>query len=60
MEFLFIIILGLIWGALTNYMGNKKNIDNCFWWGFFLGLIGVIVVAAKTPRDGVTGKKIKY
>ena len=57
--FIIILIVGVLWGALTNHMGNKKNIPNCFWWGFFLGLIGVIVVAASSQRDR-NGKKIKY
>lgn len=45
-----LIILGIvlwcsIWGIATQSIGNSKGISGCFWWGFFLGIIGLIVVA---------------
>lgn len=39
------IIWGSIWGIATQSIGNSKGISGCFWWGFFLGIIGLIVVA---------------
>ncbi len=45
--FLLIIIVAWcsIWGIATQSIGNSKGIKGCFWWGFFLGIIGLIVVA---------------
>lgn len=38
-----------IWGAITWKMNDYKGYaSNGFWWGFFLGLVGVIVVACKS------------
>jgi len=34
-----------IWGLATNSIGESKGYKHCFWWGFFLGLLGLIVVA---------------
>ena len=39
------VIYCIICGALTNYIGNKKNMNNSFWWGFLLGILGLITVA---------------
>tara|TARA_R110000737_G_C14437115_1_gene460703 strand:+ start:49 stop:312 length:264 start_codon:yes stop_codon:yes gene_type:complete len=39
------IVYCIICGALTNYIGNKKNMNNSFWWGFLLGILGLITVA---------------
>jgi len=37
-----------IWGAVTwKINDNKGYASNGFWWGFFLGWVGVIVVACK-------------
>lgn len=35
---------GAIWGIATHCIGKSRGHQNCFWWGFFLGLIGLIVV----------------
>ena len=43
-EFIIIIIWGIVWGFVAKAIGDSKGI-NGFWWGFLLGLIGVIVVA---------------
>lgn len=34
-----------IWGVATQNIGKSKGHENCFWWGFLLGLIGLIIVA---------------
>jgi hypothetical protein len=42
------IIVGCLWGAATYTINeNKGYYNNGFWWGFWLGLIGVIVVLCK-------------
>ena len=42
--YLFIIMIsGLFWGFIGYLIGKGKGI-NGFWWGFGLGLIGIIVV----------------
>ncbi len=37
-------IQGCTFGVVTYYIGKSRGHQNCFWWGFFLGLIGLIVV----------------
>ena len=55
MELLIIFIIsytffGIIWGLATQSIGKSKGHQNCFWWGFFLGLIGLIVVVCLNPK----------
>jgi len=42
-ELIMILIFALLFGWWSNYIGDKKGRDNCFWWGFLLGWIGVII-----------------
>ena len=43
-----VIVQGLIFGFATNIViENKGYDDNWFWWGFFFGLIALIVACAK-------------
>lgn len=43
-----IIVRGAIWGIATNYvLENKGYNENWFWWGFFFGLIALIVALTK-------------
>lgn len=37
-------IQGIIFGAITRYVADSKGYDGGFWWGFFLGIIGLLVV----------------
>jgi len=40
--------IGSIWGVVTrNIIRNKGYQENWFWWGFFFGLIAVIVALSK-------------
>ena len=55
MELLIIFIFsyaffGIIWGLATQSIGKSRGHQNCFWWGFFLGLIGLIVVVCLNPK----------
>ena len=43
------LIVALVFGLVTMMMGKSKGRSGSFWWGFFLGIIGVIVVA--TQKD---------
>lgn len=38
---------GLLWGFVAHFIAKSKGYDNGFFWGFFLGLIGMIVVCAR-------------
>lgn len=42
--FLIAIFYGLIWAYLSRFVGLKKDIDSGYVWGYFLGVIGFIVV----------------
>lgn len=38
------LINGIVFGAITRYVANTKGYDGGFWWGFFLGIVGLLVV----------------
>ena len=39
-----LLISSLVFGFITRYIAQSKGYDGGFWWGFFLGIIGVLVV----------------
>ena len=41
---------GIICGFITNAIAKNKGYSGGFWWGFFLGIIGIIVVACRTDK----------
>ena len=46
---LLIILQGLFWGFITQMIiDNKGRNENWFWWGFFFGLIAVLVALSKS------------
>lgn len=46
--FVFAIGVCVIWGVVTNkVIENKGYSENWFWWGFFFGLIALIVALTK-------------
>ncbi|MBQ5475307.1 MAG: SHOCT domain-containing protein [Lachnospiraceae bacterium] len=48
MEFVIIyLIWGIIWGIVTLKVNENKGYQGGFWWGFFLGIIGLLVVVCK-------------
>ena len=56
-EFLIVIaylINGVIFGVITRYLSKNKGYDGGFAWGFFLGIIGLLVVGFK-PALNVQG-----
>ena len=38
------ILIGIIMGYTTQYLAKCKGYEGGFWWGFFLGIIGLLVV----------------
>ncbi len=45
----YILISATAFGLLSAYVARKKNREEFrwFWWGFFLGLIGLIIILTK-------------
>lgn len=42
------VLVGCLWGAATFTINqNKGHYENGFWWGFWLGWIGLIIVLCK-------------
>lgn len=55
-----IIIRGCIWGFATKIIiENKGYDDNWFWWGFFFGIIALIVACARPDCYINTGKFVQ-
>lgn len=48
-QILIILVWSLIWGIASAVLGRTKGI-NGFWYGFFLGLIGFIIVICMKER----------
>lgn len=60
------LIEACIFGAITKAINENKGYEGGFWWGFFLGVIGIIVVAVRphyytlgynTPEDAIYTSK---
>lgn len=45
-----VLVWAFVWGFATKKVGENKGHDGCFWWGFWLGFIGLIIVLTK-PND---------
>lgn len=50
--FIFCIGLWIGFGFLCDYLGKQKGQKNCFWYGFFLGIIGLIIVLCLKDKSG--------
>ncbi|WP_303804633.1 SHOCT domain-containing protein [Ruminococcus flavefaciens] len=48
------VIPGCIMGCITDSMNRKKGYNGGFSWGFFLGIIGIIVVACRPFNNANT------
>ena len=44
---------GLVFGFITSAIADSKGYDGGFWWGFFLGFLGLIVVAVRPTMTKV-------
>lgn len=38
-------------GTITQGIGKAKGRDNCFWWGFAFGIIGLVIVICMKSND---------
>ena len=51
MKFLFFLLfVRPIWGLIAMNVADSRKMKGGFWWGFFLGIVGIIVVAMR-PND---------
>ena len=48
MELILLIGWGIVWGAFADSVASKKG-RQAFWWGFWLGPIGLIVALTMAP-----------
>ena len=44
--FFVVLLQCIVFGCITKYLANNKGYDSGFAWGFFLSIVGLIVVAA--------------
>ena len=44
------IIAAVVFGLVSKKINEDRGREGGFWWGFFLGVIGIIVVAVR-PKD---------
>lgn len=44
------LVMATIFGAITRYVADSKGYDGGFWWGFFLGIIGLLVVGFRPDQ----------
>ena len=45
-----LIIDSIICGCICAWIASSRNMEGGFWWGFFLSIIGIIIVAVR-PND---------
>lgn len=55
-----VIIMVCIFGAITKHINESKGYDGGFAWGFFLGVIGIIVVACRSdaPKSSYVSDRV--
>ncbi|MDE6798004.1 MAG: hypothetical protein K2J36_08360 [Ruminococcus sp.] len=46
-----VLINAVIWGFITKTISRNKGYKGGFWWGFWLNIIGVIVVACRPNNN---------
>ncbi len=55
-----LLIWSVIWGCITQHVNESKGYYGGFAWGFWLGLIGLIVVACKPTVPSSTYQSSSY
>ena len=58
--YLIAMVYGLLWAYLSRYVGLKKGIQTGYIWGYFLGLIGFIVICVLKGEETNTEKQKEY
>lgn len=55
------VIGGAIWGLVTKKVAESKGYyyDNSFWWGFFLGFIGLIVILVRPDNHNQEVRRLQ-
>lgn len=54
-------IQGCVWGwAVNKIVENKGYRENWFWWGFFFGLLALLVALTKQDLPKVSGESASY
>lgn len=58
--FIGIIIVSCVFGAITKHINENKGYYGGFAWGFFLGVIGIIVVACRSdaPKSSYVSDRV--
>ena len=49
--FIGVFVVAIICGMISKGIASSRGMEGGFWWGFFLSVIGIIVVAVR-PNDG--------
>lgn len=44
------LIMAIVCGYIAKSVAANRGMEGGFWWGFLLGIIGIIVVAVR-PKD---------
>lgn len=44
------LVVMVIFGCISKKINNSRGRDGGFWWGFFLGVIGIVIVAVR-PKE---------
>lgn len=52
-------IQGIIFGAICSYVASTKGYDGGFAWGFFLGIVGLLVVGFRPNRVRASAEAYK-
>lgn len=53
LAFVAVLVVAAIFGLICKAISTSRGMSGGFWWGFFLGIIGIIVVAVR-PKDNKT------
>ena len=49
-----VVIVSVIFGLICSAISSSRGMEGGFWWGFFLWLIGIIIVAVRPNESRQT------
>ena len=56
-----LLVKGCVWGFVTQtIIENKGYYENWFWWGFFFGLIAVLIALSKPESRAYSSSNTRY